>query len=138
MSFWSTLASIFRTPRRLPTAPITFLVWQNGGALELFAMYPRELAANLRVDVQALLPDATSKSFEQQFDFGIGSTVLWTRFPLSPCHPSHSPETGGSPEARLLAFFTPRDEQNTSSDLSLSDFIPDHAPGRSSNSNGTG
>lgn len=119
------------------THHIMLRLWSSGGRVNMYAIFPPELADNMRVSGLALQPDGVWKSFELRSDFGTESMELWSPSQQSSCHPSPKPESDGSHDQRRLNYWAQRAVPNIFDGSFWSVSTPEPVPGPFFDSDGT-
>src|SRR5262245_1418429 len=125
MSFWSTLASMFRTSRAREIQVITLEVWEVSGQPRLSVRLPPGLVASTSLDVQEELPDGTWRFCERLLDTTEKNEAhfVLSQLSYSPKEVRAAPD--GSYEERLRAYYKARGIPRIFADLSLSAYTRD-------------
>ncbi len=137
MSFWYTLKSMFRRPRRRKTRVIILQVWQDGGGTNILAKLPLDLAENILPEVLVRQPDETWKCYGPLSGGLIENTGHWLHYQLSSCHQNPAPASDGSQDQRRQAFYDQVGTPSTCDGSSSSGSIPGPGRARSSGYDGT-
>ena len=132
MSFWSTLANIFRTRQARRTPVIILRLWQDGGAINALMVLPHELAETTQVCGNEALQDGTLKYLEPQSITMLANGDRSYRFRLLFSPQNLSPASGGSPEPKPRDCYGNLVEPYTFEDSFSLGSIPAHDRWRSS------